>query len=292
VFQVEFDMFKRFYLGGGWNPLFGSAAESSDKRRSKFEMGLVVSWLEPEERIRRTVRAFEGTIVPEELQIDGQLFAYDMAHSSTEPFVRVTTFFGTPRRHDGYLDVGWGFRAVGVKSRPHRAVDIVDFEWGEGHANWAIWQSRDLLNHVQLSAGVGGGQLLDYDRRVDYRYVLPDAGLEARFVVDRGGFHTITGDVRGAVPVFLTGLDTGTRRYRAGGSLGYEVIFLAINDQPLSLRLEGAADYRTDLPERAPRWESTATTAMRFSFWVPGRTGEVVAEPSGRKNRSSPRATP
>lgn len=283
VFQIHFDMFKRFYLGGGWAPVWDPEAPSQDYKRARFEIGFVSSWVTPESRLRHTIRAVEGDVILDDLQMRGQLFAYELNHASTAPLLRVTTFFGTPRRHDAHMDVGFGLRTLGVQMRPHRDPDLVDLEFGELHANWALWQSQDLLNHVQLSTGVGVGQMTDMlGANRQYRYVLPDAALEARFVIDRGGFHTIGGNAHGSLPVFVSGHTPGTTRRRVGAGLAYEVIFLAINDQPLSLRLEGKLDYRTDLPERAPKWETTALSGLRFSFWAPGRTDERIPKARGR----------
>ena len=293
VFQIHFDMFKRFYLGGGWSPMWDPSAGSHDYNRARFEMGFVSSWVAPESRMRHTIRAVEGDIVLDDVQVRGQLFAYDLNHSSTEPLLRVTTFFGTPKRYDGHMDLGFGLRTLGVQMRPHRTRDLIDVEWGEVHGSFALWQSDDLLNHVQTSVGVGAGQILDTEReRREFRYVLPDATLDARFVLDRAGFHTVTGNVHGALPVFVSGLPSGTTRKRAGAGLAYEVIFLAINDQPLSLRFEGNVDYRTDLPDRAPKWESTALSGVRFSFWAPGRTNESIPRWNRKGQIADPKAIP
>lgn len=293
VFQIHFDMFKRFYLGGGWSPLWDPSAGSHEYQRARFEMGLVASWVSTESRMRHTIRALEGDIVLDDVQVRGQLFSYELNHSSVEPLMRVTTFFGTPKRYDGYMDLGFGFRTLGVQMRPHRTHDLADVEWGEAHASFALWQSADLLNHVQTNFGMGAGQIMDTSSASkDYRYVLPDASLDARFVLDRAGFHTVSGNVHGALPVFVTGLPSGTVRKRAGAGLAYEVIFLAINDQPLSLRFEGNLDYRTDLPDRAPKWETTALSGLRFSFWAPGRSDESIPRRTRTGQIADPKAIP
>jgi hypothetical protein len=282
VFQIHFDMYKRFYLGGGWTPVWDPQQPAHDYQRARFEIGFVSSWVTPESRMRHTIRAVEGDVVLDDLQMRGQLFSYELNHASTQPLLRLTTFFGTPRRYDAHMDVGFGLRTLGVQMRTHRDRDLSDLEYGELHANWALWQSADLLNHVQLSAGVGGGQINDtLGQNRQYKYVLPDAALEFRFVVDRAGFHTLGANAHGSLPVFVTGHPAGTMRRRVGGGVAYEVIFLAINDQPLSLRLEGNLDYRTDLPERAPKWETTALSGLRFSFWAPGRTDERIPRAGG-----------
>jgi len=81
------------------------------------------------------------------------------------------------------------------------------------------------------------------------------------------------------MPVFTS----GASKRRAGANLGYELIFLAINDQPLSLRFDGNIDYRNDLPDRAQAWDASATAGMRFSFWTPAKVDERL--PPIRRNR-------
>lgn len=288
VFQVNFDMLKRFYVGAGWMPTWDPTSSASEYGRVRFDMGLVSSWVERDARLRHTIRALEGDIALEDLNARGQLFSYDLQHSSTRPLMRVTTFFGTPRRYDGHMDVGMGIRAVGVQMRPHRTEDLIDMEYGQLRGTFAFWQSADLSSYVRSYVGAGIGQIVDdHGERQYLRYVQPTAGVESSFILDRDGFHQLSAQVRGGLPVFYQGLPSGTVRKRAGAGLAYEMIFLAINDQPLTLRLEGNLDYRTDLPDRASRLEATALSGVRFSFWAPARLDERLP-PKRRPQRSMP----
>ena len=46
---------------------------------------------------------------------------------------------------------------------------------------------------------------------------------------------------------------------------------LALNDQPLSLRLSAGAERRDDFPALGDRWALTAQAGLRFSLWAPPR---------------------
>ncbi|HSA22466.1 MAG TPA: hypothetical protein P5076_13525, partial [Myxococcota bacterium] len=105
VFQVTFDLLQRFQLGAQWSPAFGFDPQRLSLGRARFEMALVASWLEASERSRHTLRALEGQVAILDLTSRGLLFAYDLDRSADEPFLRLTTFFGPPARHDLYLDL-------------------------------------------------------------------------------------------------------------------------------------------------------------------------------------------
>lgn len=288
VFQVNFDMLKRFYLGAGWVPAWDLAGSAGDLGRVRFDMGLTASWVDRSARMRHTIRALEGDVALDDLAARGQLFSYDLAHSSTRPLLRVTTFFGQPRRYDGRVDVGFGLRVLGVQANTHRTPGLFELEYGQARAMFAFWQSADLSSYVRSFVGAGAGQLTDdEDGRRTQRYAGPVAGVESAFVMDRGGFHHLGARAGAGLPVFYQGLPAGTVRRRANAGLSYEVIFLAINDQPLTLRLEGNLDYRTDLPERASKWEASALSGVRFSFWAPARLDESLP-PKRRPQRSMP----
>lgn len=275
VFQITFDLLKRFYLGVGWLPGFDLDESSAQVDRVRFDMGLVASWMSTEHRNRHTIRALEGFVVLEDLQASGVLFAYDLSHASTTPLMRITTFFGKPLRHDMFMDVGFGFTLGDLHVHPHRAQELIELEFTEMHVAWDIIQSADLYNHLRLVTGVGVGGLWDDQGDVASSYfLLPKMALETRFNLDWEGFHYLFGDIHAAMPVLLSGDEAGETRSRAGVSAAYEVIFLAVNDQPLTLRLEAGLDYRDDLPAGTSKWDATLMAGVRFSFWAPARIHE------------------
>lgn len=272
VFQVSFDLMRRFYLGAGWQPSLDLQRGNQTLDRAYVDMGLDASWLDQDSRIRHTIHAAQGWVAFDDLRADGTLFSYELVHASTTPLLRITTFFGQPKRYDTKMDMGFGLRVLHVEHRPHGADDLADVEMGGTHLAWYPWHSSDLFDYVRVTAGASGGGMYQTAADKNERYYLgPTAGLDAYFNVDRGGFHYLDAGVRGAMPVVVDGPSPGKSYYRAGAEAGYEVIFLAVNDQPLSLRVKAGVDWRNDLPGGVPKLEGNVFTGMRFSFWAPAR---------------------
>lgn len=275
VFQVTFDMLKRFYLGAGYSPVWGDPGRTLGRMR--LETGLVASWFDPEERHRRNIEALTGDVSIPDVRVRGQLFAYELDRATPQPFVRLTTFFGRPRRRDLTMNVGFGLRVLDVEYRPHRTTSALDVEYGRVYGNWALWYSPDMASHVLLRAGAGAGNLRDGAADKSASYLAPVGGFEARFLLDHAGFHQLKLDGRAQLPVYVSG--SPATKVRVGGVAAYELILVAVNDQPLTLRTEGAVSYRNDLPEPGRQLDVQALAGLRFSFWTPGRTRERLAVP-------------
>ena len=273
VFQVDFDLMKRFLLGVAWFPSLNVDDPASELGRVRFEMGLEASFLVPESRNRHTVRALSGFAAIENLEVAGSLFGYDLSHASSRPLMRITTFFGRPERHDAYLDLGWGMRLLDVHYRPHQ-TDIIGLQIVEAHTAWDLWQSADLRSHLRLETGVALEGLWSTDRDTELAgyAATPGAALRAQFELGKRGFHHLLTDLHWSMPVGISGDRTGQLHSRAGAQAAWEVMFIAINDQPLTFRLQAAADYRDDLPGMEDAWDASLLLGMRFSFWVPART--------------------
>ena len=289
VFQVSFDLQRRFFIGAGWHPARTLDEGDNHFGRGYMDMGFQASWLTPALRMRHTISAIEGRITLDDLEADGQLFRYDLSHASKEPLLRLTTFFGEPTRHDINMDIGMGLRVLGVHHRPHRVEERMDMEYGELHAAWDMWQSSDLYNHVRLQVGAAGEGWYDPQGDLPNRYALvPNAEISFRFGLDHNGFHYVDGATYANVPVMLNEDELGSTWRRAGAHAGYELVFLAVNDQPLSLRLEGKVSYRDDLPQGAPELDASGLTGLRLSFWAPPRDHTTVStsalEPAVRWN--------
>ncbi|MBN2495217.1 MAG: hypothetical protein JXR96_11535 [Deltaproteobacteria bacterium] len=282
VFQVTFDLLKRFYLGAGWQPGFALAHEEADLARVRFDLGFEASWLSAGDRDRHAIRGLEGFVVIDDLEAQALLFAYDLSHASARPVLRLTTFFGQPRRHDLFMDIGWGMRLLDLHVHPHRAEGIIGLEFGELHAAWDIWQSADLYDHLRLEAGLAAEGMWDVDSDEARYFLTPQSRLEARFCLDRKGFHHLRGDIRWAMPIRLDRA-FGQTRSRAGFRAGYELIFAAVNDQPLTFVVEAGLDYRDDLARiEADPWEVQIITGLRLSFWAPARLDEDLPALAGR----------
>jgi hypothetical protein len=284
VFQVTFDMLKRFQLGIAYNPTWSESPGRRDLGRMRLEMGLVASWLDAPDRTRHEIQALRGDVAIPDLQMRGMVFSYEQTRSSKTPLLRLTTFFGTPRRHDITLDAGFGLRVVTVENRPHRAPDLFDIEYGRLYGTWALWYSPDMASRLVLRGGAGGGQLrATGEGESSYHYLAPVGGLDARFFIDRSGFHQLSLEAETQTPFYFTGGGDVPHHLRASGALAHEWILFAIDDQPISLRTEANVSYRSDLPERAAPLEAQGLVGLRFSFWAPGRLDERIAPPKSTR---------
>jgi hypothetical protein len=63
--------------------------------------------------------------------------------------------------------------------------------------------------------------------------------------------------------------------------VGYELILLAINDQPLSAMAEVRTAYRNDRVGSPDGWDLSGVVGLRFSFWAPPRNGAPTRAPTG-----------
>ena len=78
-------------------------------------------------------------------------------------------------------------------------------------------------------------------------------------------------------PVYLDGAHKGGSANNINLKMGYEGVFAAINDQPLSFRAsaEGAS---IETPKGDRNVEVRAMAGLRFSFWAPPRVFEPLPE--------------
>ncbi|MBN1948030.1 MAG: hypothetical protein JW797_20345 [Bradymonadales bacterium] len=283
VYQVTFDLLNRFYLGGGW---VGSAEMSEGSwtvDRGYVEMGFSGSFLSLSRRSRHTVTAVEGRLALADLETEGRLVAYDYSHLGIQPAFFIATFFGTPRRYDVFLDLGFGVRLFGVHLNPHHGTDLLWVEYGEAHGALDIWQSQDLYNHVRLAAGLGVEGLYGLgDVGFQGVRLAPGVQAEARFALDRAGHHYANGMGYWALPILLDEEHLGDLALRGGGEASYEVILFTIDNQPVSLHAGASLSYRDDLPVGVDPWEARFLAGLRFSLWAPPRVESQLPRPSVR----------
>jgi hypothetical protein len=67
------------------------------------------------------------------------------------------------------------------------------------------------------------------------------------------------------------------RPERLKARVGYELILLAINDQPVSAVVDGRAGWRNDIPNVDAAWEWSANAGLRVSLWAPARRSAPLA---------------
>ncbi len=268
VFQVNFDLKKRLYLGASWAPR--RFDDQSETGRTAIDFGLLV-WEHlnrSRSPTRHRVRLVEGEarLAPYSGQI--VLAHYDVSRHYDNPLLRITTFFGRPRRSDLTLHLGGWVEAGALEIHEIPEGEARLWRLATGHVTLDLWQSPDLESYARARAGVGF-EGSTQDGIADRTAVTPGAALESDLTLDRRGFHHLGAEIAHEQPRYVGGADGSSKRTRA--RLHYELIVLALNDQPLSLRLSAGAERRDDISGLADRWAFTANAGLRFSLWAPPR---------------------
>ncbi|MBK7862955.1 MAG: hypothetical protein IPJ65_30970 [Archangiaceae bacterium] len=272
IIQVNFDLHRRVYFGGAWAPSFrpGAARDlslgSMDLGRGRADFGIELELANDAGRELHRLHILEGSafIGSRDTRLMATAIRYDWSSRRLAAPVWITTFVGRPRRLD--LDVnlaGW-FEAV----RFELISDQGFLTLASANASIDLWHSRDLQSYLRVRAGPAG----EFDLQTRSVSLRPEAALEADFTLDRDGFHHLTGAVTGEKLFFdqaLAGRRKSPERFKA--RLGYELILLAINDYPLTLVVDGRAQWRDDLPGVTPGWDFGVDAGLRFSFWAPAR---------------------
>jgi hypothetical protein len=287
-YQVQFDLLNRFYFGLAWAPTFHREHVGVDSiaplSRAQGEMGMHVSLLSPGGRSRHDLRFLEGSVMLTDFEVQGTLFTYDFQHLHRRPSFWITSFIGEPRVYPVSDPLGWGFRLLTLRDRPASNRAVVDSEIAEVHMAWNPWQSADLYSHLRLEAGVSLGKFWPERAEITRKlgggawYAGPTAAVRLRTSLGRGGLHYLFGDMEYGRPRHLDGPRKGTWFNRFGTTVAYEGVLLAINDQPISLRVGAAGVVRDDLIDGNSTLELKLTTGLRFSLWAPTRTFEPLPE--------------
>jgi hypothetical protein len=274
VFQYNFDLHRRMYLGGGWAPELRGGDQNT--RRTLIEFGLL-EWqtFDNNERNpkRHRIRLLEGELRLAPFWATGYLFRYDFSVKRRDPLVRITTFFGEPRRYDIRSRMGMFMEIAGLEVRDTSQGNATLWRYGTANLTFDILQSSDLYSFLR----VRGGALVDrviLERQAGQNRtsLTPNVAVDLDWTLDSNGFHHLTGLASFESPQTMgptAGQPTFARRLRA--ELGYEVIAMALNDQPISLRIATSAARRDDIPGFPTGWIYSATAGLRFSLWAPAR---------------------
>ncbi|ATB27010.1 hypothetical protein [Melittangium boletus] len=268
VMQFNFDLHRRVWLGGGWTPQWRQGEERA-LSRGRLDFGIVTET--PGWRSRRVHRVtlFDTELVlGEQSSLDATLLRYDTNARPTQPFIRVSTFIGKPRRTDLSLDLGTWLEVLHLEQVRRGGIDTSFLTLVGGQLTLDLWHSVDLSSYVRVRAGPS----LEYDRTHSFLTLVPGAALEGDLTLDDNGFHHLTASAETEKILLAKRVDgRPLRPERLRLRAGYEVILLAINDQPVSLVLEGRGQWRDDLGGVPPAWEWSAHTGLRFSLWAPAR---------------------
>ena len=270
VFQTEFDMNRRVWLGGRWAPSYAPRGREQ-LGRATIETGIRADVLSHDTRSRYRLRALVGEIALNPLSVDAMLLRFDTSHESETPFVRLTTFWPEPQRHDLYLNVGWWTDVMGVEHRPRDSVDETHLRFVAAGPTLDLWHSADLASFFRLRMGGAFDDLYLRNSDAGHRLALTPLGaLEADILFDDGGMHRLTAASGYQAPVvWETETSSPQLVHRFINNLAYEVIVLAINDQPVTFRLSAEGGYRSDVLAQAAGWEIGGGAGLRINFWAP-----------------------
>ncbi len=271
VMQVSFDLNRRVYLGAAYaptasrlNPAFGG--------RTRADFGVAIEFPGEEGNVLNRIHLLESEIfLGASTEIDTTLIRYDWSVSRQAPLFWITTFFGSAVRHDFSFDAGGWFEALHLESVKRGDQEANNFlTLGSAQLTLDLWHSRDLVSYLRVRAGPAA----EVDTARGFTSLKGQAALDGNLTFDADGFHhahlLVTAEQLYFDPV-VEGRAVNPSRLKIRA--GYEVVFIAINDYPLSLVLDARATWRDDLPGVLPGWEYGGEAGLRFSFWAPARRG-------------------
>ncbi|HYO65248.1 MAG TPA: hypothetical protein VEU33_04135 [Archangium sp.] len=273
VMQFNFDLHRRVWLGGAWAPLWRTG-EPRALSRGRVDFGIITEFPEDERMMRRFTVLDTELVLGDQSSLDTTLLRYDTNVRQDKPPIRVTTFLGEPRRWDFTFDMGGWLEVLRLELLRRGGLEHIFYTFVAGHLTLDLWHSRDLASYVRVRAGPS----LEYDRTHGFFALVPGAVAEGNITLDPNGFHHLTFGVE--VEKLLLDQQVEGRPHhpeRLRVRAGYELILLAINDQPLSLVLDGRGQWRADLVDEPPLWEWSANMGLRFSLWAPARRSAPTA---------------
>jgi hypothetical protein len=269
VFQFNFDLRRRLYFGVAYSPR--SVLENPlESTRTSIDFGLLVAEWRSTPTTRHRIRLFEGQVHMQPFSSEVVFAHYDFSHHFLDPLVRITTFVGTPARHDLHLDIGTWNEAGNLEL--HRTAQGNSQLWRHASSQLTLdlWQSPSLDSFVRLRTGLGlEGQFDDVNH---YRSAMTaSSALDIDVVLDPEGHHNLKFEMVHEIPHYFTPYVPDMFVQRMHARLQYEAIVLAINDQPVTLKLAAGGEKRNDIPGIEDRWAFLVDAGLRFSLWAPPR---------------------
>ena len=275
VMQFNFDLNRRVHLGGAWAPVW-LRDESGLRSRYRADVGVAIEFPGDERDILYRIHLLEGEFfLGADHHARVRLFSYDWNRQRGRPIARITTFIGKPARFDLNLNLGGYIEALRWETLRRAGNTESNLLLATAQPTFDLWHSRDLVSYLRLRAGPG----LNLDTRREALQLVVQAALEGDVTVDEDGFHHLRLVTQAEKRFFgpdvpLRARDPQALRLR----LEYEVIVIAINDQPLSLVLDGRGTWRDDLVGVPAGWEWSAGAGLRFSLWAPARRDAPVVD--------------
>jgi hypothetical protein len=287
AFQVKFDLLNRLYIGAAWAPTFQTGRGAYlppglPFGRGHAELGIHLSILSPKNRSRHDMRLLEGSATFADLELRGTLFSYDYQHVRRRPAFWLSTFFGEPEVHPILPHMGWGFRILSVTDRQPTLRDALDIEYAEVHLAYNPWQSNDMYSHLRVEFGgdIGGHwedrRLFAQSLTTGRVYIGPTAAIESRLSLGQGGLHYLFSELTFRRPTLFTSDGSTATINRLAAQVAYEGVLIAINDQPISVRVAAQGTTQNDFASDVRAVDVRFTAGLRMSFWAPPRVFEPM----------------
>ena len=274
VFQINFDLTRRMYIGAGYTPSVQVEGEPASQQTS-IDFGLFAFEFYGGKRYpnRHRLRLMEGQVKLEPFAAELVMAQYDLSRRFLEPLLRITTFVGPPRRHDLRLNLGVWTEAGHLEIHHTEMGDATLWKFGVAQLTLDVWQSSKLDSFARLRTGMGVERVYVDEAmpgEVDRSALTAGSAFEIEWHVDRAGFHNLGLEITHEIPrYFVPRPEIGTSASRIRARVQYEAIVLAINDQPVTLSVGAGAERRNDLPNVPDQWAFVADTGVRFSLWAP-----------------------
>jgi hypothetical protein len=281
IMQVSFDLQQRLWLGASYAPrrLPNGRQETGPVA---FDFGLTQEWYSGDGRTRHRLAVLDGEARINPFGLDVTALRYDLSHAYQYPLLRVTTLWREPARHDLYLNIGVYGEAGRMQIEPEGEVGNHQLTLGSLQPTLDLWQSWDLRSYVRLRFGpVLHMRFGPWHEEARVVTSLPETAFEGNFILGKRALQQARFRLRGQ---WLRKLSSSpvplARDWLVDGEASYEIILLAINDQPVSLRFAGRVGTRGDGPQVGPvtatpppapgrDLEWSATGGVRISFFTP-----------------------
>ncbi|NOK11340.1 hypothetical protein [Corallococcus exercitus] len=275
VLQYNFDLHRRVYLGGAWAPRWLRGTDGVDER-VRVDFGVDLEWPGDSDRLHRMTLLDTELYLGDAASYEATLLRYDFRSQHDAPLFRVTTFYGRPRRFDVYANLGFWMEVLHGEQVRREDVHADFLSLAATDLTLDLWHSSDLVSYVRVRAGPA----VERDRTNGFFTLVPAAALEGDLTLDRDGFHHVRFGAEAQKVLLAEAVDgRPLRPERLRLRAGYEVILLAINDQPVSLTLDGRGTWRDDVANAPAGWEWSAQAGLRFSLWAPARRSAPTSSP-------------
>jgi hypothetical protein len=280
VMQVSFDLQQRLWLGASYAPR-RRVSGKQELGPVAFDFGLTQELYSEDGRTRHRFAVLDGEARINPFGLDITALHYDLSHDYQFPLLRITKLWSQPSRHDLYLNVGLYAEALRMQIEPLGETSNHQLTLGSFQPTLDLWQSWDLRSYVRVRVGpVVHMRIGPWREEARLIAALPETALEGNFILGKRALQQARFRVRGEWLRRLAQANPKlTRDWLAEGEASYEIILLAVNDQPVSLRFAGrVGTWDDDAPvvmaggTAAPSsrdLEWTATGGLRISFFSP-----------------------